>query len=65
MFPKQLSELDMVTMNSQLCLLVNECPVAFMDLINRVFLDYLDSFMIVLIDDILYTPRMKMRTRLT
>ena len=28
-------------------------PVAFMDLMNRVFKDYLDQFVIVFIDDIL------------
>ena len=28
-------------------------PVAFMDLMNRVFSDYLDKFVIVFIDDIL------------
>ena len=47
MFPKQLSELDMGT----------NATVAFMDLMNRVFEDYLDKFTIVFIDDILIYSR--------
>ena len=32
---------------------LTNAPVAFMDLMNRVFRDYLDRFVIVFIDDIL------------
>ena len=32
---------------------LNNAPVAFMDLMNMVFQDYLDAFVIVFIDDIL------------
>lgn len=32
---------------------LTNAPVAFMDLINRVFIPYLDKFVIVFIDDIL------------
>ena len=37
----------------------------FIDLMNRGFRDYLDSFVIVFIDDILYTTRMKMSMSVT
>ena len=32
---------------------LTNAPVVFMDLMNRVFLEYLDSFVIVFIDEIL------------
>ena len=32
---------------------LTNAPAAFMDLMNRVFMDYLDKFVIVFIDDIL------------
>ena len=34
-------------------------PAAYMDLMNRVFLEYLNSFVIVLIDDILIYSKTK------
>ena len=36
---------------------LTNAPAAFMDLMNRVFKDYLDSFIIVFIDDILIYSR--------
>ncbi|XP_019262136.1 PREDICTED: uncharacterized protein LOC109239972, partial [Nicotiana attenuata] len=38
---------------------LTNAPAAFMDLMNRVFRPYLDSFMIVFIDDILIYSRSK------
>ena len=36
---------------------LTNAPAAFMDLMNRVFKDYLDKFIIVFIDDVLIYPR--------
>ena len=36
---------------------LTNAPAAFMDLMNRVFKDYLDKFVIVFIDDILVYSR--------
>ena len=52
-FQKWPFRLGMDTMNSWLCHLDSHAPMEFMDLMNRVFRNYLDSFFIVLIDDIL------------
>ncbi|WP_353824364.1 reverse transcriptase family protein, partial [Acinetobacter baumannii] len=38
---------------------LTNAPVAFMDLMNRVFREYLDSFVIVFIDDILIYSKTK------
>ena len=38
---------------------LTNAPVAFMDLINRVFREYLESFVIVFIDDILIYSKTK------
>ena len=35
---------------------LTNAPLTFMDLMNRVFRNYLDSFVIVFIDDILVYP---------
>ena len=37
----------------ELAFVITNTPVVFMDLMNRVFLSYLDSFVIVFIDNIL------------
>ncbi|KAI3443818.1 hypothetical protein Pfo_000483 [Paulownia fortunei] len=42
---------------------LTNAPIAFMDLMNRVFKQYLDKFMIVFIDDILIYSRVKKSTR--
>ena len=40
---------------------LTNAPAVFMDLMNRVFKEYLDSFVIVFIDDILvYSPSLEM-----
>ena len=33
---------------------LTNAPAAFMDLMNRIFVDFLDKFVIVFIDDILF-----------
>jgi hypothetical protein len=38
---------------------LTNAPAYFMYLMNKVFMEYLDKFMVVFIDDILYFPRMK------
>ena len=38
-------------------LFLNNAPVAIIDLMNRMFLSYVDSFVIVFIDDILVYSR--------
>ena len=38
---------------------LTNAPAAFMDLMNRVFHEYLDSFVIVFIDDILIYSKTK------
>ena len=40
---------------------LTNAPVAFIDLMNRVFKEYLDQFVIIFIDDILVYPRSKMK----
>ena len=37
----------------------NECLAAFMDLMNRVFKQYLDKYVIVFVDDILVYSKTK------
>ena len=32
---------------------LTNAPAVFMDLMNRIFMDYLDKFMVVFIDDVL------------
>lgn len=65
-FPRHHSRPDMVGHHEYKVMpfgLTNE-PVAFMDLMNRVFRQYLDQFVIVFIDDILiYSPSTKEHER--
>ena len=50
---KLLSKLGMVIMSSWLSFYITNELIILMDLMNRMFRDYLDSFVIVFIDDIL------------
>lgn len=52
-FPRRLSKLGMDIMNSLCC----NASIEFMDLMNIVFRQYLDMFVIVFIDDILIYSR--------
>ena len=36
---------------------LTNAPAFFMNLMNKVFMEYLDKFVVVFIDDILFTPR--------
>ena len=44
---------------------LTNAPAYFMNLMNKVFMKYLDKFVVVFIDDILTTPRMKKNMRNT
>ena len=44
---------------------LTNAPAVFMDLMNRVCKPYLDKFIIVFIDDILSTPRVRRSTNST
>ena len=41
---------------------ITNAPAAFMDLMNRVFRNYIDSFFMVFIDDILVDSKMRVST---
>jgi hypothetical protein len=42
---------------------LTNAPAYFMYLMNNVFMDYLDKFVVVFIDDILYIPKMSKSMR--
>ena len=42
---------------------LTNAPAYFMSMMNKVFLEYLDKFVVVFIDDIMYTRRTRRSTR--